>query len=171
MAVNTDVTFSARIQDELGVEQSMTMYVEADDAQTLAQIKTAWGAWISLIDNVTAGQITAGKVTIGPDLPGTIKMAPVAGSRVEAGAVLNWTHAGANKRAGFFIPALKAAAISGGKVLLTQVDVAALLTAVLAPVAGGTYSNETFQALTAFRDAFLAFRKRRRQLRSESFEL
>lgn len=171
MAVNTDVTLSARVLDDLGVEQAVTMYVEADDAQTLAQLTAAWQNWVTLLDGVTAGQITTGKVSIGPDLPGGLKGAPVAGSRVEAGAVLNWTHAGANKRAGFFIPALKAAAIAGGKVLLTQTDVAALLAAVLAPIAGGTYANETFQALTAFRDAFLAFRKRRRQLRSESFEV
>lgn len=171
MAVNTDVVFSARVVDELGVEMPVTFYIEADDGQTLAAVATAWGAWISSIDAVTAGQIVAGKVTINPNLPGGLKAAPVAGSRVEAGAVLNWTHAGSNRRAGFFIPALKGAAISAGKVLLTQADVAALLAEVAGAVLGGNYAAPSFQIITGFRDAFLAFRKRRRQLRSESFEL
>lgn len=165
-----DLVFSARVVDKDGVEGPVTFYVEGDDAQTLAASNTAWGAWAQSIDNLTDGIITAGKVTINTDLPTALK--GTAGTALwEEGAVFNWRHAGSNKRAGFFIPALKAAAISGGKVLLTQTDVAALLTEVLAAVLGGNYAAASFQLLTSFSDVFLSTRKRRRQQRAFSYEI
>lgn len=148
----------------------MTFYVEASDTQTLAQANTAWGAWATQIDALTDGIITAGRVTLNPDLPTGLKSTP--GTALwEQGAVFNFLHAGSNKRAGFFIPALKAAAISGGKVLLTQTDVAALLASAVGAVLGGNYAAASFQILSTFSDVFLSTRKRRRQQRAHSYEI
>lgn len=165
-----NVVFSARAQDAEGVEGPVTFYVDADDAQTLAQAVTAWGTWVGQIDAVSDCQIVGGHITITPTLPGGIKGSPGT-NKWEAGAVFNWQQTGSTKKAGFFIPGLKAAAISGGKVLLTQTDVAALLTAVLAATLGGSYASPTFNILSGFRDVFLAYRKRRKQLRSYSYEI
>ena len=170
MAADTDCTFSVTVQDAEGVEQAVTQYAEIDGTTTVADLATALQTWVGLIDAVTAAQPTRCKFTITPDLP-SVKGSPVAGSSVSAGADINFLHAGANKRWGVYIPAIKAAAISSGKVLLTQTDVAALTDALLAAVAGGTYTNPTFQALSTLADAFLAVRKRRRQLRSKSYEV
>lgn len=164
------VTYSARAQDAEGVEGPVTFYVEADDAQTLADAVTGWGTWVGQIDAVSDCQIVGGKVTISPALPGGIKSSPGT-NRWEAGAVFNWQQTGSSKRAGFFIPGLKSAAISAGKVLLTQTDVAALLTAVLGATLGGSYASPTYNILTGFRDCFLAYRKRRKQLRAFSYEV
>lgn len=171
MAADTDVVFSYTVVDELGVEASMTQYVEADGTQTLGDIATAWGDWVTLVNAVTSGAAVRGHVLIAPDLPGGLRTTADAGSRVEQTGVINFTHAGANKRWGFAIAALKNAAISGGKINLANADISALTTALLAAVAGGTYTNNTFQVLSALSDAFIAFRKRRRQQRSKSYEV
>lgn len=165
-----NVVFSARAQDAEGVEGPVTFYLEADDTQTIAQAVTAWGTWMGQIDAVTDCQLVGGKITITPTLPDGLKGLPGT-NKWEQGAVFNWQQTGSTKRAGFFIPGLKSAAISAGKVLLTQTDVAALLTAVLGATLGGNYASPTFNILTGFRDVFLAFRKRRKQLRSYSYEI
>jgi hypothetical protein len=165
-----NVVYSARAQDAEGVEGPVTFYVEADDTQTLAQAVTGWGAWVAQIDAVSDCQIVGGKISITPVLPGGIKGSPGA-NKWEQGAVFNWQQTGSTKKAGFFVPGLKAAAISAGKVLLTQTDVAALLTAILGATLGGSYASPTFNILTGFRDVFLSYRKRRKQLRAFSYEI
>lgn len=168
---NIPLHFSATIVDGLGTKASAVAYLSPADTTTLAELITDMGTWASALDLTTDGVITANRIEVTPALTsglGTIssKGALYTASRVEQTGVINFSNATTAHKSGFAIPALKAAAISAGKLLLTETDVAALITL----LSGGTYTNEATQVLVGVIDAILAFRKRRKQLSRTSFE-
>jgi len=87
--------------------------------------------------------------------------------------VFNFANGSTTRRFGEAVPALADAVIAGGTIDLSDADVAAFVTAMGA--ASGTATsqatNNSFQDLTSLVDAFLSFRKRRKQLLRSSFEV
>lgn len=142
-----------------------------DPAMTVAQAVAAWGANATALDAIIGGQIIGGGVEV--LRPATGKGAPVGGSRVEQTGVFDFTNATTPHRFGVAVPSLADAVISGGTILLTEDGVVDVWLDILeaAITGGGVYTNAAQQAIVALADAFLSFRKRRKQLSRSSREL
>lgn len=168
------VRVSATIVDEWGIEASTAMYATADDSQTLAGLDTEVNAWVTALDNATDGVIKQSRVTIFPALPGGIKAAAAAGSRVEQTGELGFVATGSSKRYSASIPALSngATVLAADRIVLTVADPIGLLITILTTV--GTvlhWCNEHYQQIQKFIDALVAYRKKRKQLQRSSFEV
>jgi hypothetical protein len=180
MAITTPVEFSATVVDEWGIEASTPFYAVVDPAMTVTQLAAQLAQLITTLDTATDGYIRRNAITILPALPGGIKTAASAGSRVEQTGIINFGSVGATvtsastKRWGATIPALSngATVLSGDRIVLTGADPVGLLVTLLTTV--GTlivWANAHQQQLTAFKDALVSFRKRRKQLQRSSFEV
>lgn len=168
------VRVSATIVDEWGIEASTAYYATADDTQTLAALDTEVNAWVTALDNATDGKIKQSRVTIFPALPGGIKAAAAAGSRVEQTGELGFNAAGSTKRYSAAIPALSngSTVLAADRIVLTVSDPIGVLINLLTTV--GTvlhWCNEHYQAIQTFIDALVAYRKKRKQLQRSSFEV
>jgi hypothetical protein len=173
MAYTQEAQFSFTLQDELGTTASMTIYSLLDPTKTIANLVTDWQAWATLITAITGAKILHGtsRVVLTPTADQSSK--PVAGSRVEQTAVFDFPNASNPRLFGEALPALLDTKISGGSINLADTDVAAFTTAMHS--ASGTAASEPtsnqFLVLQALHDAFLSFRKRRKQLTRSSYEL
>jgi hypothetical protein len=167
---NVPLHFSATVRDGLGTEASTTAYLNPSDTTTLAGLVADLGTWLTDLDAVTDGLIRGTRIEITPALPGGLKTATGAtfqASRVEQSAVLNFSATGTTRKDGMVIPAVSNAAIVAGKVDLTN----AAITALIALLSGGNYTNPYNQVLVGLLDAILTFRKKRKQLQRSSFEV
>jgi len=86
---------STTIEDEPGERQAMPIYLNIDDTNTLADIQTAMGAIISLIDGVTDGKIVRARLVVNVTLPGGLKASPVTGSDNEETGLFTFDLTGA----------------------------------------------------------------------------
>lgn len=168
------VRISATIVDEWGIEASTSFNADADDTKTLAALDTEVSAFLTALDGTTDGLLKSARVTILPALPGGIKTAAAAGSRVEQTGVLGFSTSGTNKRYSVDIPALSngSTVLSGNRIVLTGIDPIGVLIGILTTV--GTvlrWTNAHSQDIQAFIDALVAFHKKRRQLQRSSFEV
>lgn len=171
MANTQYAIFSYSMIDELGTKTSMSIPAMVDPTTgTPAALKTEWLALGGQFDALIGAQVTGGSVSVAlkPD-PGW-KTAPIAGSRVEQTALLNFTNATSKYKFGVDVPALRDTAIAGGKVDLTTSIVTDVITSLLTAFTGGVFTNTSQYPLTALADALLSFRKRRQQLSRSSFE-
>lgn len=167
MADPTVMSFTLR--DELGTEASALVYIDYDGAvETVDGLTGQWAHYGGLLDAATSAQIVGGKITIPFGPAGGWKSAPAAGSRVEQNAIVNMTTTETSKRQGFSIPSLINTAIVAGKVVTGSGPVHALILDLLAGFTNGNYANGVGQGLNAFSDAFISFRKHRRQLQRSS---
>lgn len=172
MAATQAVRFSATLVDELGTEAAKLSYLLADPAQTITQVFTAYDAWVAALDTLTDGQIVRGRVDLIAALPSGLKAGPVVGGRIEQTGNFGFSVAGTSHRYNDVVPSEANSTISGGKISLGSGSAgAAWQTLLIGAVLGGHYTNATSQDLAAAIDAFLSFRKRRRQLDRSSFEL
>jgi hypothetical protein len=118
--------------------------------------------------------IKQARVTLFPALPGGVKAAAAAGSRVEQTGVLGFLATGSDKRYSAAIPALSngATVLNGDRIVLTVTDPIGLLIKILTTV--GTvlsWCNEHYQLIQKFVDALVSYRKKRKQLQRSSFEV
>lgn len=167
---NVPLHFSATIRDGLGTEATSRAYLNLSDTTTLAALVSDLGTWLADLDAVTDGLIRGTRIEITPALPGGLKTATGAtfqASRVEQTAVLNFSATGTSRKEGMEIPAVSNAAISAGKLDLTNAAIAALITL----LTNGNFTNPYNQVLVALLDAILSFRKKRKQLQRSSFEV
>jgi hypothetical protein len=180
MAITIPVEFSQTVVDEWGIEASTPAYAMIDGAMTVTQLVAQANTLVADLDAATGGQITKQRVTILPVLPGGIKTGPVAGSRVEQTGLVGFGSVGAtvtsatDKRWSYAIPAIAntPTVLSGDRIVLTGADPVGVLITLLTTV--GTliiWCNNHQQQITAFKDALIAFRKRRKQLQRSSFEV
>jgi len=171
MANTQPAQLSFSVEDELTTDASISVPAMVDPAMTVAQLAGAWSSLAALLDPVIAAQITGGRAILQLPMAGG-KANPAAGSRVEQTGVFNFHNGVTDRRWGLAVPGLSSAVISAGRINLTDAGVAALLAALEGAITGGgVYTNEARQALTTLADAFISFRKRRRQLARSSFEL
>jgi len=174
MATTLTVRFSATILDQLNVQALSQAYALIDPTASFDTITAIWQSWLADLEACTDGQIIASAYHVYPALPGGLKTAPVAGSRVEQVGILNFSATGTTHRWGHLIPALSngSTVISGGKIVLTEGDPADVLEDLL--TGGGSaslqWTNEQQQSLIALLDALIAFRQRREQLSLATYE-
>jgi len=160
--------YSFSIVDELNVRATATLPISFDDAVTLAQLHTGWAAMKTAIQAIVDGSVDKGGVNFG--FPVTSPTAAGAGSRVEQNGVFNFAVSTTGKRFGIATPSLADAVISGGLIDLAA-PVATFTDLVTAAITGGgSYTTPDGVDLGALVDAFISFRKHRRQLRATTVE-
>ena len=170
MANTQPAQFSYTLQDELGTKASQVIYAMVDPTATIATLSTQWQAMGALIDAITGGKIVNGAVNVIKALSGG-KSDPASGSRVEQTGVFNFFNVTTPRRFGEAVPSLSDTVIVSGEIDLGDADVAAFVTAMTASFTTGVNTNTAEQALSSLADAFLSFRKRRRQLTRSTYEV
>jgi hypothetical protein len=174
MALTLAVRMEATIVDELNVQAETSVYALVDPATSFDTILTQFNTWLADLDACTDGQIIGAELEVLPGLPGGLKSAPVALSRVEQTGVLAFSAAGDIHQWAAAIPALSndPSVISGGRIVVTTGAPAQVLAALLA--GGGTaalaWTNAVNQALTAATSALISFREYARQMVQETYE-
>lgn len=171
MAFTQQAQFSFRILDELGTKASMVVYALADPTKTIANLAADWETLAALIDAITGGQITGGEAKLITAPSGDEKVAPAAGSRVEQTGVFDYPAGTSGRLFGEAVPSIADAVLSGGAINLSDADVAAFVAAMTTPTANTEPVSNMYLDLGALHDAFLSFRKRRKQLTRSSYEL
>lgn len=171
MAFTQEAQFSYTVQDELGTKASMVIYTLADPTKTLTNLAADWETFAGLIDLIISGQILHGEARLVLKPSGSEKTAPGTGSRVEQTGAFNFTNSVSPRRFGEAVPSIANAVISGGRIDLADTNVSNFVTAMHTATANTEPTNNTFQALNALADAFISFRKRRRQLERSSLEV
>ncbi len=168
MADTVGANFSYSVLDEWGIKATCILYVHYDPATTVANIVSEYQSTSLLLDAIIGGQLLPGscKIEINPD--GGVKGAPAAGSRVEQTAVFDFSNTVSPARWGNAVPSFLSSKVVSGKIDDSDTDVVAWTTNLTTAVTTGHYSNNSFQQLLAVTDAFLSFRKRRKQLFRES---
>lgn len=164
--------FSFTVQDELGTKASLVIYGLVDDTTTLADLETQWQDYATDLTAVTDSKVIGGNASIVevPDASQAGK--PASGNRVEQNAVINYIVTASGRRFGIATPGWKNSLISGGSPTLGSGAGAtwmAALTGAMADATGTNTSND-FLALGEPVDAFLSFRKHRKQLTRSSLE-
>jgi hypothetical protein len=155
---NVSTHYSATVLDSFGVKKSTDVYLDLVDTTTLAALAAAVGTWLSALDGITDGEITASQVIIKPALPGGLKGAPVAGSYDARTGQIVFAATGTTKLWGQAVPALAASSITAGKVPNTG-----SMGTYTALVAGGGFTNPDNQVLTALKKTAIGDRSARKQ--------
>lgn len=158
--------FSYTLRDQLGTEASTLIYVDYDGAvETENALAGSWAAYGAALDAASGAQIIKGHILIPQNADGAWKTSPAAGSRVEQNAIINFRATGSSKRQGFSVPALLNTLISSdGKVNTTSGALHDLIALILGGFGTVDAANALGTLIVAFTDAFLAFRKHRKQL-------
>ena len=160
---------SYTIRDELGTEASTLVYINYDGTvETVDGLVGEWLAYGGLLDAASSGYIVGGTIRIPVARNGSWKAAPAAGSRVEQNGIVNVRTTDTTKRQGFSVPALINTAIAAGKIITASGPIHALILALLAGFTNGNFANAQGQDLATFADAFVSFRKHRKQLDKSS---
>jgi len=174
MALTLAVRMEATILDELNIQAETSVYALVDPTASFATIITQFNTWLADLDACTDGQIIGAELEVLPALPGGLKTAPVALSRVEQTGILAFTASGDTHEWATAVPALSNSptVISAGKVVVTLGSPVQVLAALLA--GGGTaaleWTNAVNQALTAATSALLSFRRYSHQMVQETYE-
>lgn len=171
MAFTQKTQFSFSLLDELGTKASMVIYAAADPTKLISDLAADWETWAALIDAITGAQITGGTAQLVEVPSGDEKVMPAAGSRVEQTGVFDYPNGTSGRVFGEAVPGLDDSKIVDGTIDLSDADVAAFVAAMTTATANTAPTSNTFADLGALRDAFLSFRKRRKQLTRSSYEL
>ncbi len=179
MATTQPVQLTFSVLDELGTRASILLYAMVDPAMTVAQLEGVWAAQAALLDAFLGVQIVGGGSTVNPtalQLAAAVgHVAPDAGSRVEQTGVFNLFNAVTPHRFGIAVAGISDTVIASGAIVITEGSPVDLWLDVIETASTGAtmpnYTNNAQQNLTVLADAFLAFRKRRKQLSRSSREL
>jgi len=157
------MVFSARLVDVNGRARACTAYYSRADTTTLAQLITALEGFAADVIGMTDAGIKNLSATI--EDAGYITDS-IGDSPIEQTGVLNFYNTVNNRRWGFAIPALGSRVLVGDRINLLDADVEL----VLAEFTAGSFTNDHAQPLSALADAFVSFRKDRKQLQRSSLE-
>ena len=168
MAYDTPMTLSFVVTDELGTSANMQFYAMADSTATLGDVLAAWGDMLTSVRLMSSGGINKGHILF-PQVPDFVSPAST-GSRVEQCGVFNFGNADDTRRWAAVVPSLNPREIANGKIDLTATDVTSWVGFLLSGATAYQFANPATQLLTHLIDAFIAFRKKRRQLARTSYE-
>lgn len=162
--------FSYTFQDANGVKASVNYYYLPTDAGTVtvAQIGADAHDLGDALDAASNAKLIDYHIQIPINRDPAWKAAPV--DENDVSDVISITYDNAITRYGWagLIPNLKNSEIDGGRVNLSDADVAGVTGFVQGGAANGVFVNNAGQELTTIRNAFQADRKHRRQLRARS---
>ena len=178
MANTQPALLSISVEDELGTRASVALNALLDPAMTVAQASAALAAEMTALDAIMGANIIGASIavqaTAAQIAAATAKDAPAAGSRVEQTGVFDLKNGVTTRLYGIAVPGLSDDVISGGAIVLTEdgpVDTWLDLVESAGSATVPQITNGAQQAVTTLADAFLSFRKRRKQLTRSSREL
>lgn len=153
---------SYTIQDADGDVKSVPFYYP-ESAINAADLQDASDTLATFLDGVIDGKIIAANVTIGLDLPGTLKVSPVANSEVQKGALLHFRRAGQTRVYSIWIPAWTPAKFTGDVVNDGAAGVSTLTDAIVDGISEASgdilFSDEFGNDLSLYVDGEKTFRK------------
>jgi hypothetical protein len=170
MANDTISRVSLEVTDGLGMVISTDAFLYVDSTKTVADVLEDAQGLALAVDNASDGKVTKATVSL-LFMPTGVKTDPVSTSRIEQQGVLNYHLTGSTRVEPFSIPALAQDTLSGDKIDLTNAAIAALMAFFGTAGSSGAWVNVFRITMTTLRDAFLAYRKRRRKLHSMSYEV
>ena len=170
MARTVPAVLSATVVDEWGIEASTDAYAEIDPATTIAQLQSFMATYLIDLDDVLDGQIIRNRIGIIPALPTELKAGAVSGSRVEQVGKLNFTPTGTTKAWALNLPSVSSTVLVGDRMTLGTGSIATLLLLLTTIQTLIAFANDHSQELQAFKDAFISFNKKRKQLHRSSLE-
>ncbi len=178
MANTQPALFTFSVVDELGTKASVAYKALLDPAMTVTNINSAWAAQAAALDDIMGVQIIGGGVSVNPT-PTQIaaavgKTAPAAGSRVEQTGVFDLRNGANTTLYGIAVAGLSDDVIDAGRIIIVEDGVVDVWLDLVETAGSGTlpqYTNNQGQAVTTLADAFISFRKRRKQLSRSSREL
>lgn len=152
--------FSYTLQDDSGSKKSVAVYFGGDFAVLTGDgITGAWAALGAQLDDLTDAQIIGGEVRIPLQADGSWKTAPVTDARLTTTGSFNFFNEDNTKRSEIAIPAIAAAIVTAGRIILSNAAVAAFVTEITGGFPSGQYNNAFGQVLNALADTFLTSRK------------
>jgi hypothetical protein len=164
---NGNYSFSA--VDDAKVRAAVTLPMRFAEAATLTQIVAGWTGALAVLQPIMGASIDKGTISFSQVVASP--PSPVADSRVEQNGVFNFAISGTSHRQGIAVASLLDTLIDAGVIDLAA-PVATFTDLISAAITGGgVYATPDGVALGALVDAFLSFRKHRRQLRAHSLEL
>jgi len=168
---NPDI-LSIEITDAEGVTASSPIYLNVPSTVTVADLTTLAGEYMTLLDAIIDGQITGATYHIVPAAGAFtgLKSAPVAGSNVESTGLFNFSQTGIKYKFGIDVPSIANSKIVGGRVNLSDSDVAAWMGFMTTVHLTVTVVSKFVLTLVALIDALRTFRKHRTALTKRSFE-
>lgn len=162
----TPTTFSYQLVDVLGLVAPVTLYVAYDgSSETVDALIGNWIAMGTLIDASTTSKILKGSITVQLSPDAGWKSVPAAGIDNAEVLVLDMGNAGNVYEQEVVLPGYLAAMKAGGKVVLTETHLAALIARLVATggILTAFYQSKESQQLTRVVKAFLTDRKRRNE--------
>lgn len=178
MANTQPALISFSLEDELGTKASVAFPCLLDPAMTITQLNAALAAEATAIDAIVGAAVIGASVAVQATpaqlAAATAKDTPAAGSRVEQTGVFDLKNATTTRLFGIAVPGLSDDVIVAGAIDLTEdgpVDVWLDLIETAGSASVPQITNSAQQAVTTLSDAFLSFRKRRKQLARSSREL
>lgn len=156
------------VQDANGTKAATPYYLEITDTETVAQVMTELGAFATLLEAITDGKVVRQAIQMA-GVPATQDTKPLAGAFVSRAGTFNFAPAN-NRKWGAVVPSIALAKQAGGRIDLSDADVAAFAAHIEGSAAPLQYTNPDGLSLTNFVDAFLGARKHRRAERSTSLE-
>ena len=159
------MVFSARMIDSRGQTRSCHAYYAHDDAETVASLMTSLESFAADLGAMSDAGIT--RLSLSIDDVGFSTAVTAGGAAIEQTGMLNFIATGPiERRWALAIPAFTNSKLVGDRIVLTDADTEV----VIAELTSGFFTNDHYQPLTSLADAFLSFRRDRKQLQRSSFE-
>jgi len=170
MARTVPAVLSATVADEWGIEASTDAYAMIDPTYTIAQLQAFMATYLVDLDDVVDGVIIRNKISIIPAIPTELKLTALSGSRVEQVGKLNFTPTGTTKAWALNLPSVASTTLTGDRLTLGTGAIATLLLLLTTVQTLIAFANDHSQEIQAFKDAFISFNKKRKQLHRSSLE-
>ena len=160
-------TISIEVTDALGISGTTLYNITADDTKTIAQLMTDVLGLVDVQQPLSQGATQRGKVTLS-----TAEIGGTPAGDIEKGVLFNFNNATDAYASGFFVPDVNPAILnSSGLVDLTNTEVTAFITFLTTAHTVIVIVTKGVRALTALKDALIAFRKHRKPLSRRTKEV
>jgi len=158
---------SVETTDTYGITGTTNYNATVDDTKTVAQMMTDLNTIVSAQQVLSQGATTKGSIRV--ELSG---LGGTPAGDIEKGALFNFSNATDPYATGFFIPDVNPSILDGnGLVDLTNSDVTAFIAALTTAHTCIVIVTKGVRALTALKDALIAFRKHRKPLERKTREV
>jgi hypothetical protein len=160
---------TTHIQDAYGITGTAPVFVTIDDSKTIAQLVTDALAFEGEVQGLSQGTVTKTLVTINAHI---VSDPSLGTGDIEKGGLFNFENASDPYLQGYLIPDLAPTVLnSSGLIDLTNVNVSSFVTWMTAAHTVVQVVTKGVRALTALKDALIAFRKHRKPLARKTKEV
>ncbi len=159
---------SVHVQDAYGIVGTAPVFVECDDTKTLAQVITDALAYQGQVQGISQGTVV--RTTLQLDAYNN-PMPSLGAGDIEKGALFNFNNASDPYATGLLVPDVNPSILNGsGLIDLSNGSVTSYIAWITTAHTAITVITKGVRALTALRDALIAFRKHRKPLSRKTTE-